>query len=157
MPSQHLDNMHTTCIWLICCRCQWSCHCTTICLGLRFGWFWTLASGHALHLPIIKVQVVHVDWGLKFEVWKILQYVRVQYLELSLRFEGQWGVNIEFSTKLEVLHSAQESWIRASEVMMKVRVDCWGNRQEFTQVNRYWLYWLRFEHVEYLHEDLTLY
>src|SRR5882724_5191384 len=46
---------------------QWV-HCTTNCLGLRFRGVWTLASAHVLCLPTIKVQVFHVDQGLKSEV-----------------------------------------------------------------------------------------
>ena len=101
--------------------CQQSFYCTMICLGLRYVWFWTLASAHALHLPIIEVWVFCADWGLKSKVQQITWYIRVQYLELSLRFEGWWGVSVELSTKLEVLCLAWGSWIRVSEVMKKAR------------------------------------
>jgi len=90
-------------------NCQWWVLLTAC--GLWLGRFQTLASGCALGLPSIEVQVFHTRLGV--EIWGPVRYALCWSLVLGVKSKV-WGaneeVNIESCAKLEILCSRFGGW-----------------------------------------------
>ena len=96
-----------------------------------------MASARVLPLSTIEVQVFCASCELRSKVQVILQYVGVQYLELSLMFACQIRGEHRVECKARGLAFSLEVISQSSEVMMKVRcLTGLEDRRGINQVDR---------------------